>query len=128
MVIAGVMGAIGMVSKVVKSPLGQKALGFVGGLFNKKKRKKKAVQKENDLAAMADVQNTAAANTGIFRSDIVAKDGNFGDEVAEKVDGWLGKATKSTREITTGFDTKSLMIMGGVLAAVVIVGAVAFKR
>lgn len=96
MFIGAALGAIGAVSKFVKSPVGKKVGNIIGGIFNRKKKKKGNNQYSGNSdqgAMMATAINPMIQDIGNNKRSLTAK------EVAEKVNDILGTATEDVRKV-----------------------------
>lgn len=111
--------AIGGLVKAIKSPLGKKIGGGikkgVGKIFKKKNR----AGGDSVAQALSNAPVTSNLLAGYTGQQIV-EDQKPGGQIADKINDFLGRATKTTREVnvTTGVDKNTLIYVGaGLLAA-----------
>jgi len=111
--------ALAGIGKALKSPLGKKIGGGlkkgIGKIFKKKNR-----AGGDSLAGTMSNAPVATRLLAGYTGQQIVEDQKPGGDVAEKINDFLGRATKSTRDVTvtTGVDKNTLIYAGvGLLAA-----------
>jgi len=111
--------AIGGLVKAIKSPLGRKIGGGIKKGFAKILKKKNRAGGDSVAQTLSHAPVTSNLLAGYTGQQIV-EDQKPGGDVADKINDFLGRATKNTRDVTvtTGVDKNTLVYAGIGLVAV----------